>query len=105
MIGRLRRRVLRRTEARLERFGWRKGRFGNEKVGYCLVGAVRRETRWLLLPLRPLVYRDLLDCAEGLKLFGYSAWFRLTSWNDRGTRTWEDVQQALRCARGDRGDQ
>lgn len=51
------RRALKGAELNLETYGWVRGEFGNEDVGFCLVGAVRHSTRNPLTRWR--VYRAL----------------------------------------------
>lgn len=100
MIRRLKRRVLRRAERRLEAYGWRRGHMGTRQTGYCLVGAIRVESRWPhLFVLRPLIYRDLADCAQLRDSYLFR--LELTLWNDEWSRTRGDVLRVLRCARGE----
>lgn len=102
MVGRLKRHILRETERRLRTYGWRKGRWGNRRVGYCLVGAVRASSRRPhLLLLRHFVYRDLARCTIQ-RYDGFTFIVpELISWNDTFGREIDEVEDALRCARGE----
>ena len=102
VIRYLKHRVLTRAEWRMETFGWRRGRMGNEQVGYCLVGAVRASSRWPhLFVLRPLIYRDLSRCVLGRVLLFPQ--FDLIQWSDTRVE-FREIRTGLRCARGEEPD-
>lgn len=101
MIRALKRRVLRETEARINRYGWRRGYFGGRQSGYCLVGAVRASSRRPhLILLRPLIYRDLDRCTDANRKYPWHM-TNLILWNDEAYRSIGEVRDALRCARGE----
>lgn len=77
-------RVIRRVGNRLDTHGWRQMRMGNERDGYCLVGAVKAEVRCWHPVLRHRVYARLKSQLPlGDRYSGLTPSLALISWNDR----------------------
>lgn len=98
--------VLRRADAVLERYGWRKGRFGVPRAGFCLVGAVRFvlfDGDLILNDELAALYLRTVQVLHQAMAWAYPmhATKSVPMWNDLVTTTLEDIQKLLRTTIAD----
>jgi hypothetical protein len=79
----------------LEKYGWVQNRFGNERMGFCALGAFNKVAPTKIFANSAFQAKELLRGTVRTINDGNS---NIVEWNDHSTRTKEEVIAAFRQA-------